>query len=44
MEIDFNVKFEDVERTYTILKPSVFGVVPDDDGDRALSFIKRGFV
>jgi hypothetical protein len=43
MEIDFNVKFEDVERTYTIIKPSVFGVVPDDDGDRAKTFIQKGF-
>jgi len=43
MEIDFNVKFGDVERTYTILKPSVFGVVPDDDGDRAKTFIQKGF-
>ena len=43
MEIDFNVKFEDVERTYTILKPSVFAVVPDDDGGRVQTFIQKGF-
>ena len=43
MEMDFNLKFEGVERTYTITKPSVFGVVPDDDGDRAKTFIQKGF-
>jgi len=43
MEIDFNVKFAGVDRTYTILKPSVFGVIPDDNGDRAKSFIQGGF-
>ena len=43
LEIDFNLKFEGVERTYTILKPSVFCVVPDDDSDKARQHIEGGF-
>ena len=43
MEIDFNLEYEDVKRTYTILKPSVFAVVPDDDGNRVQTFIQKGF-
>ena len=43
MEIDFNVEFEDVKRTYTFLKPSVFAVVPDDDDGRVQTFIQKGF-
>ena len=43
IEIDFNVEFEDVKRTYTISKPSTFCVVPDDDSDKARQHIEGGF-
>ena len=43
IEIDFNIKFNNVERTYTILKPSTFCVVPDDDSDKARQHIDGGF-
>jgi len=43
LEIDFNIEFEGVKRTYTIQKPSVFNVVPDDNNNKARNHIEGGF-
>lgn len=43
VEIDFNIEFDDVKRTYTISKPSTFCVVPDDNSNKAEEHITRGF-
>tara|TARA_Y100000385_G_scaffold13474_1_gene13639 strand:- start:6312 stop:7943 length:1632 start_codon:yes stop_codon:yes gene_type:complete len=43
VEIDFNLNFTGIERTYTILKPSTFCVVPDDDSGKAKQHMESGF-
>lgn len=43
MELIFSVKFSDIERTYTIKKPSVFNVVPDDNSAKKEEHIESGF-
>ena len=43
LEIDFNLNFAGIERTYTILKPSTFCVVPDDDSGKAKQHMEGGF-
>ena len=43
MEMDFNVEFGDIKRTYTISKPSIFCVVPDDHSGKSKQHIESGF-
>jgi len=43
LEIDFNLDFAGVKRTYTISKPSTFCVVPDDDSGKAKQHMEGGF-
>ena len=43
LEIDFNLNFAGIERTYTISKPSTFCVVPDDDSGKAKQHMEGGF-
>ena len=44
IDIDFTIKFGDVERTFSFSKPSVFNVVPDDDNNKAREHIEGGFL
>ena len=43
IELVFSVKFKGIERVYTIQKPSVFNVVPDDNAGRKQEHILGGF-
>ena len=44
IDMDFTIKFEGVERTFSFSKPSVFNVVPDDNNNKAREHIEGGFL
>ena len=44
IDMDFTIKFGNVERTFSFSKPSVFNVVPDDNNNKAREHIEGGFL